>query len=96
MTRQRLPARLLEVRRTLRPHDRRAHKLVERLGETIAFTFVGGGTGRLTRGGSLLHLVNHTSYRRGFVADLFLQVPAHPPATDLRVVLRDVPLELGA
>lgn len=64
------------------------------LGETIAFTFVGGGECRMTRGEILLHLVNHTSYHRGFVADLFFQVPARPPTTDLPVFLRDVPLAL--
>jgi uncharacterized damage-inducible protein DinB len=65
------------------------------LGETVAFTFVGGGEGAMTRGDILLHLVNHTSYHRGFVADMFHQVPARPPTTDLPVFLRDVPLDLG-
>jgi uncharacterized damage-inducible protein DinB len=37
----------------------------------------------------LLHIVNHTSYHRGFVADMFYQVPARPPVTDLTVFLRD-------
>jgi uncharacterized damage-inducible protein DinB len=60
------------------------------LDEAIAFTFVGGGEGVMTRNEILLHLVNHTSYHRGFVADLFFQVPARPPTTDLPVFLRDV------
>jgi len=37
--------------------------------------------------------VNHTSYHRGFIADLFYQIPVRPPVTDLPVFLRDVPLE---
>ena len=45
--------------------------------------------GRHDRGQMLLHVVNHTSYHRGFVADLFYQVPAKPPITDLTVYLRD-------
>ena len=61
------------------------------LDEKVAFTFVGGGDGVMTRGQILLHLINHTSYHRGFAADLFFQVPAKPPATDLTVFLRDVP-----
>ena len=61
------------------------------LGEKVSFTFVGGGPGVMTRGQILLHLVNHTSYHRGFAADLFYQVPAKPPTTDLTVFLRDVP-----
>jgi uncharacterized damage-inducible protein DinB len=61
------------------------------LDETVRFEFVGGGNGAMTRGQMLLHVVNHTSYHRGFVADLFYQVPARPPVTDLTVYLRDVP-----
>ena len=64
------------------------------LDEKVAFTFVGGGPGVMTRGEILLHVVNHTSYHRGFVADLFYQVPAKPPTTDLPVFLRDVALTL--
>ena len=61
------------------------------LNEKVDFTFVGGGPGAMTRGQMLLHIVNHTSYHRGFAADLFYQVPAKPPTTDLPVFLRDVP-----
>ncbi|MBI2752949.1 MAG: DinB family protein [Betaproteobacteria bacterium] len=57
--------------------------------EQVHFTYVGGGQGVMTRGEILLHIVNHTSYHRGFVADLFFQVPARPPTTDLTVFLRD-------
>jgi len=59
------------------------------LDEVVQFTFVGGGEGRMTRMQILQHLVNHTTYHRGFVADLFYQVPARPPTTDLTVYLRD-------
>ena len=61
------------------------------LDETVRFQFVGGGEGAMTRGQMLMHVVNHTSYHRGFVADLFYQVPAKPPITDLTVYLRDQP-----
>jgi uncharacterized damage-inducible protein DinB len=66
------------------------------LGERVEFEFVGGGAGAMTRGEMLLHIVNHTTYHRGFAADLFYQVPARPPATDLTVFLRDVRLDLDA
>ena len=59
------------------------------LREKLSFTFVGGGEGVMTRGEILLHVVNHTTYHRGFVADFFYQVPARPPTTDLTVFLRD-------
>ena len=64
------------------------------LDEKLAFTFVGGGAGAMTRAEIVLHVVNHTSYHRGFVADLFYQVPAKPPTTDLPVFLRDAPPDL--
>jgi uncharacterized damage-inducible protein DinB len=59
------------------------------LDEPVAFTLVGGNRGEMTRGAIVLHLVNHTSYHRGFVADMFYQVPARPPLTDLPVFLRE-------
>lgn len=59
--------------------------------EAVDFTFVGGGAGRMTRGEILLHVVNHTSFHRGYVSDMIYQVPARPPVTDFPVFLRDVP-----
>ena len=65
------------------------------LEEELSFAFIGGGEGVMTRGQMLLHVVNHTTYHRGFVADFFYQVPARPPTTDLTVFLRDVRLDLN-
>jgi len=59
------------------------------LDERIEFTLIGGNKGAMTRGEILLHIVNHTTYHRGFAADLFYQVPATPPTTDLPVYLRE-------
>jgi len=59
------------------------------LQEKVNFTFVGGGEGMMSRGDILQHLVNHTSYHRGFVAQMIYDVPARPPTTDLTVFLRD-------
>ena len=59
------------------------------LDERVSFTLIGGNPGVMSRGEILLHVVNHTSYHRGFVADLFYQVPARPPTTDLPVYLRE-------
>ena len=61
-----------------------------RLNQTVSFTFVGGGEGVMTRGEILQHLVNHTSYHRGFVAQMMYDAGARPPTTDLTVFLRDV------
>ena len=60
------------------------------LAELVDFTLIGGNPGSMTRGEILLHVVTHTSYHRGFVADLFFQVPARPPTMDLPVYLREV------
>lgn len=55
--------------------------------ETVRFTLIGGREGHMSLGEVILHVVNHTTYHRGFVADLFYQVPARPPLTDLSVFL---------
>ena len=60
----------------------------------LIFDAVGGGEGAMTRGEILQHVVNHTSYHRDFVAEMFYQVPARPPTTDLPVFLRDAPPRL--
>jgi len=58
--------------------------------DKVPFVLIGGNRGTMTRAEILLHIVNHTSYHRGFVADLFYQVPgARPPTTDLPVFLRE-------
>ena len=60
------------------------------LDERVNFTLIGGNPGVMTRGEILLHVVNHTSYHRGFVGDLFYQVEGvRPPTTDLPVYLRE-------
>ena len=55
----------------------------------VQFKLIGGNRGAMRRGEVLLHVVNHTSYHRGFVADLFFQVPARPPLTDLTMFLKE-------
>ena len=55
------------------------------LEEQVNFKFVSGKSGAMTRGAILLHIVNHATYHRGWVSDLFFQIPAKPPTTDLCV-----------
>jgi uncharacterized damage-inducible protein DinB len=59
------------------------------LDEPVHFSFISGERAVMTRGEILLHLVNHASYHRGWVCDMFFQVPAKPPTTDLPVFLLD-------
>lgn len=61
----------------------------EALSERIAFTFVSGKPGIMSRGEMLLHLVTHTAYHRGWVAEMFFEVPAKAPDTDLPVYLME-------
>lgn len=58
--------------------------------EDIRFRYVDGGEGAMTRSEIIQHVVNHTTYHRGFVGDMLNQVGVVPRATDLSVFLRDV------
>jgi uncharacterized damage-inducible protein DinB len=51
--------------------------------EIVRFAFISGKPGAMTRGEILLHVVNHATYHRGWIADLFFQIPAKNPSTDL-------------
>ena len=71
------------------------------LDETVHFQFIGGERSAMTRGEILLHVVNHATYHRGWIAEMFFQVPARNPATDLPVFLndpayRDLPAEAAS
>lgn len=63
----------------------------DKLVETVHFTFIGGGNGAMSRNDILLHVVNHTSYHRGHVADMLYHYSVSAPTTDLPVFLRDCP-----
>ena len=58
------------------------------------FAYVGGGKAVMTCSEIALHLANHTTYHRGYVAGMFFEVPAHPPTTDLTLFIRDMRLQL--
>lgn len=60
------------------------------LEEKVQFTLTTGNKGVMTRWEILLHVVNHSTYHRGWVCDLFFQVPARPPETDLPVFVREM------
>jgi len=62
----------------------------ELLNTIVNFQFIGGGDGAMSRLNILLHVINHSTYHRGFVGDMFYQIPAIPPANDLPVFLRDI------
>ena len=61
------------------------------LADVIEFRFVDGGAGALSRGDILLHVANHKTYPRGYVADMLYESGFRPPTMDLPVYLRDAP-----
>ncbi|WP_244196867.1 DinB family protein [Paraburkholderia hospita] len=61
------------------------------LAEELSFAFISGERSTMSRGAMFMHLVNHASYHRGWVCEMFFDVPAKPPATDLPVFLVDHP-----
>ena len=86
---------LTELRRKQRDIDDWYIAWSDRLTESelerrVHFTYVGGGEGAMTCAEIAMHLANHTTYHRGYIADMLYQVPANPPTTDLTVFIRDV------
>ena len=59
-------------------------------GEVVHFEFIGGGSGSMSRNDIVLHVVNHTTYHRGHVADMLYHLSVFPPTTDLPVFLREI------
>jgi uncharacterized damage-inducible protein DinB len=63
------------------------------LDESVRFRFISGERGTMARGDILLHVVNHATYHRGWIAEMFFQVPARNPTTDLSVYLSNLGLD---
>jgi len=59
------------------------------LDKPVEFTFVSGDSGTMSAGAILMHVVNHASYHRGWVVQMYFEIPAMPPVTDLPVYLRE-------
>ncbi len=60
------------------------------LAETVEYTLIGGNRGAMTRGEILLHVLMHDNYHRGYVAEMFYEVPGcRPPSMDLPVYMRE-------
>lgn len=61
----------------------------DELAENVNFTFIGGGNGAMSRNDIILHVVIHSAYHRGQVADMLYHFSVSPPTTDLPVFLRE-------
>jgi uncharacterized damage-inducible protein DinB len=68
----------------------------ESLAKDVSFVFVGGGDGVMQVDEMLLHVVNHSTYHRGYVADMLYESGSAPPTMDLPVYIRGVRLQGGA
>ncbi|MDC0656398.1 DinB family protein [Leisingera sp. SS27] len=62
----------------------------EALHEGIDFRFLDGSQGHMTRLEIVMHLVNHTSYYRGFADEILGQMGHDGPACDLPVYLQEM------
>jgi uncharacterized damage-inducible protein DinB len=60
---------------------------IESLSERLTFNFVSGKAAEMSRGGMFLHIVNHKTYHRGWVSEMFFDLNMNPPETDLCVFL---------
>jgi len=59
------------------------------LDQPVEFSFVSGESGTMSAGAMLMHVVNHASYHRGWVVQMYFEIPAMPPVTDMPVYLRE-------
>jgi uncharacterized damage-inducible protein DinB len=59
------------------------------LDKPVRFTFISGESGTMSAGAMLMHVVNHASYHRGWVIQMYFEIPAMPPMTDLPIYLRE-------
>ena len=62
----------------------------EQLHRPIAFTFINGSAGIMSPCEMVLHLVNHSTYHRGFVDEILGQMKAEAPASDFPIYMRDM------
>jgi len=44
----------------------------------------------MNAGAILMHVINHNNYHRGWVVQMYFEIPQMPPMTDLPVYLREV------
>lgn len=61
------------------------------LREPVHFKLLSGKAGTMSRAEILEHIVNHSTYHRGFVAGLLHQVPLKAPSTDWNVFRQQHP-----
>lgn len=58
------------------------------LSRVIDFHFIDGDPGSMRHADILLHVANHKTYHRGYIADMLYDIGFAPPTMDLPVYLR--------
>lgn len=56
--------------------------------QIVEFSFISDGAGSMSREAIVLHVVNHSTYHRGHIADMMYDCSVVPPTTDLPVFLK--------
>lgn len=69
------------------------HQDSDSLSSPLNFNFVSGAAGKMTRGSMFLHIVNHKTYHRGWVSQMFFEFDMKPPETDLCVYLCETDIQ---
>ena len=64
--------------------------------EAVDFKFVSGNPGHMRRRDMLLHIVNHKTYHRGWIAEMFFENGFVPPESDLSIYLTEPPTRRAA
>lgn len=57
------------------------------LSEIVNFSFTSGAPVQMQKGLMFLHVINHKTYHRGWVSQMFFDFDAKPPETDLSVYM---------
>jgi uncharacterized damage-inducible protein DinB len=61
----------------------------EEFEQSVEFTFVGGGAGKMRVDDIIAHVVNHATYHRGLVSSMLYDHGISPSTNDYPVYLRD-------
>lgn len=57
------------------------------LREFVEFRFISGRPATMQKGSIYLHVVNHKTYHRGWISEMFFDADRKPPETDLCIYL---------
>jgi uncharacterized damage-inducible protein DinB len=64
-----------------------AEQVPDKLSELVNFNFTSGTPVQMQKGVMFLHVINHKTYHRGWVSQMFFDFDAKPPETDLSVYM---------